>query len=390
MMRSMTRSRAVLGCCLFFIAALAHADWPLFRGNPLQTGVAKTTLPDKLEIRWKVDLKKGIESTAAIVKDTLYVGCFDGHLHAFDLATGKPKWKAKLGSTKAPPSVYRDKVFVGDEDGMFYCVEAATGKKLWDFETGGEITGGANFFDDQVIFGSHDGMLYCLPMTAMERLGKLKSDGPFCAGIGGLASLPTIVWSIKTEGPVNGSAVVANGQTFVAGCDSHLHIIDVAQGKTLAKIELSGQAAATAAVIGDKLYVGNMNSEMQSLDLKKKDVLWSFAPKRAQPFFSSAAVTDQFVVAGSRDRFVHAVDRIKGELAWSFAADGKVDCSPVIVGQRVYFGSTGGTFFVVDLANGKSVQSLALEGQITASPAVAHGCLVIGTRDGWLYCLGKK
>ena len=49
------------------------ADWPLFRGDPLQTGVAKGALPDKLEIRWKVDLKKGIESTAAIVKDTVYV-----------------------------------------------------------------------------------------------------------------------------------------------------------------------------------------------------------------------------------------------------------------------------------------------------------------------------
>src|SRR5205809_7150583 len=82
----------------------ADADWPLFRGDPLQTGVAKSTLPDKLEIRWKVDLKKGIESTAAIVKDTVYVGCYDEHLHAYDLATGKLRWKTKLGPIKAPPS----------------------------------------------------------------------------------------------------------------------------------------------------------------------------------------------------------------------------------------------------------------------------------------------
>jgi len=27
---------------------------------------------------------------------------------------------------------------------------------------------------------------------------------------------------------------------------------------------------------------------------------------------------------------------------------------------------------------------------ITASPAVAHNCLVIGTSDGFVYCLGKK
>src|SRR6185369_1040867 len=69
------------------------SEWPLFRGDPLQTGVASSTLPDKLEIRWKLQLKKGIESTAAIVKDTVYVGCFDDHLYAIDLMTGKEKWK---------------------------------------------------------------------------------------------------------------------------------------------------------------------------------------------------------------------------------------------------------------------------------------------------------
>jgi outer membrane protein assembly factor BamB len=401
----MVRSFAIFLCCVLLVAVpsvpvrtstlqLAPAvegDWPLFRGDPLQTGVARTTLPDRLEVRWKVDLKKGIESTAAIVKDTVYVGCYDEYLHAFDLRTGKPKWKAKLGPIKAPPSVYRDMVFVGDEDGMFHCVEAATGKKLWEFETDSEITGGANFDGDHVIFGSHDASLYCLSIKDMQRNWTVRGDLTARAVLGSAISLVALpAWRVKTEGPVNGSAVIANGQTFVAGCDSHLHIIDVLKGKTLAKIELSGQAAATVAVVGDKLYVGNMNSEMQGLDLTKRTVQWSYAPKRAQPFFSSAAVTDQYVVVGGRDRLVHALDRLKGETAWTFAADDRVDSSPVIVGKRVYFGSTSGTFYVVDLVKGKEVQSLTLGQRITASPAVAHGCVVIGTTDGLLYCLGKK
>jgi outer membrane protein assembly factor BamB len=129
---------------------------------------------------------------------------------------------------------------------------------------------------------------------------------------------------------------------------------------------------------------------MQGIDLTKKDVEWSYTPKRAQPFYSSPAVTQKLVVAGSRDRQVHAMDRAKGDLAWSFAADGRVDSSPVIVGKRVYFGSTSGTLYVVDLAKGGEVQSFGLGQGITASPAVARGCLVIGTTDGLLYCLGKK
>ena len=96
----MLRALAMLLCCaLLFSLPTAQnrpvraqppavdADWPLFRGNALQTGVAPGTLPDKLEIRWKIDLKKGIESTAAIVKDTVYVGCYDDHLYALDSNT---------------------------------------------------------------------------------------------------------------------------------------------------------------------------------------------------------------------------------------------------------------------------------------------------------------
>jgi outer membrane protein assembly factor BamB len=375
------------------VALQAESDWPLFRGDPLQTGVAHTTLPDKLDIRWKVDLKKGIESTAAIVKDTVYVGCFDEHLYAFDLATGKQKWKTRLGSIKAAPSYHEGMLFVGDEDGIFYCVDAATGTRLWYFETGGEITAGANFSGNNVLFGSHDSTLYCIALKPLAPLGTLRMNGSAAAAFGGILEAlpqPKPLWKVKTEGPVNGAPLVANGQTFVAGCDSHLHIIDVVKGQELAKIELSGQAAATAAVFSNNLYVGNMNSEMQGLDLKKQNVTWSYAPKRAQPFYSSAAVTDNLVVVGCRDRYVHAMHRVKGDKAWSFQATGRVDSSPVIVGRRVYVGSSSGTLHVLDLQTGKETQSLELGQGVLASPAAAHGSLVIGTTDGLLYCLGKK
>src|SRR5438876_654449 len=46
--------------------AKADTDWPIFRGNPLQTGVAGAPLPDKLTIRWKFKAKDAVEGSAAI------------------------------------------------------------------------------------------------------------------------------------------------------------------------------------------------------------------------------------------------------------------------------------------------------------------------------------
>jgi outer membrane protein assembly factor BamB len=353
-------------CVLCVFVVNAFADWPIFRGNALQNGVADTPLPDKLEILWKTKVKDSIESTAAIVGETVYFGSFDEHLYAVSLTDGKEKWKYKAGPIKAAPSVYKNAVYVGDEEGMFHCVDMKTGTRRWTFETGGEITSGANFTGDRVLVGSHDSTLYCLTLE-----GKL-------------------AWKFKTEGPVNGSPVVAKNLTFVAGCDSNLHVVDVAQGKELAKIDLDGQAGATAAVVGQQLYVGTMANQVKAVDLVKNDILWTYEPNRAQPFYASAAVTDNLVIVGGRDKLVHALDRAKGTATWTFATKGRVDSSPVVVGNRVYVGSMDGHLYVLDADKGTELQRLDLGQAIVAGPAVASNRLVIGTTDGSLYCLGKK
>jgi outer membrane protein assembly factor BamB len=124
--------------------------------------------------------------------------------------------------------------------------------------------------------------------------------------------------------------------------------------------------------------------------LQRKDVLWTYEPKRAQPFYGSAAVADKLVIVGNRDKYIHALDRENGAIAWTFATKGRVDSSPVIAAGRVYVGSSDGSLYVLDLAKGTELQKLDLGRGIVASPAVAHNCLVIGTTDGILYCLGKQ
>lgn len=345
------------------------ADWPLFRDNPLQTGVATSSLPDTLEIRWKFETKDAIEGTAAIAGDMVYVGSYDGNLYALDLATGRQKWAYHAVPIKAPVSVHAGAVYVGDADGDFHCVDAASGKKRWVFKTDSEIASGANFTRDHVLFGSGDENLYCLT----QKDGKLS-------------------WKFNVAGgPVLGTPVVAGDRTFAAGCDSMLHVLDLAQGKELTSVELGGQVGAGAAVIGEVLYVGTMTTEFLAVDWKKGQVLWRFeSAKGSQPFFASAAATDTLIIAGSRDRRVYGLDRKTGKEVWSFPTGGRVDSSPVVAGSRVYVGSLDGRLYVLDLKTGRELQKINLRGAIYGSPAVGGRCLVIGTEKGTVYCLGSK
>jgi outer membrane protein assembly factor BamB len=365
------QTRTIVGTLVFaFLATIAPAaDWPTFRGNPLQTGATSDKLPDKLEILWKFETKDGVESTAAIVKGVVYVGSYDENLYAINLASGKEKWRFKAGPIKSAVAVRDGKVYVGNIDGEFHCVDAATGKKDWTFKTDGEISSGANFAGDNILFGSADEHLYCVSKAGKE------------------------VWKYRVPGgPVNGSPVVVGERTFAAGCDSNLHVLDLAKGKQLAKLDLGSQIGASAGVVGDHLYVGTISSnQVLAINWKKAEIDWKFeAPRAPSAFYASVAVTDKFVLAGSRDRRVWAIDRKTGQEAWSFPTEKRVDSSPVVAGQRVLAGSMDGKLYVLDLAKGTLVQKIDLESAITASPAVGEGRVVIGTEKGIVYCLGEK
>ena len=111
-------------------AATATRDWPLFRGDPLSSGVARTTLPDQPELLWKYEVKDGaFDSTAAIADGVVYIGDLDGKLYAIDLVSGKEIWSQKFeAGFIASPAVKNGFLYLGDMDGKCYCIDAKTGK----------------------------------------------------------------------------------------------------------------------------------------------------------------------------------------------------------------------------------------------------------------------
>jgi outer membrane protein assembly factor BamB len=136
-----------------------------------------------------------------------------------------------------------------------------------------------------------------------------------------------------------------------------------------------------------------MTNQVVAVDWKKLKRVWAFeAPRRQQPFYASAAVAGPVVVSASRDKKVYAIHRDTGKEAWNFAAEGQVDASPVVVGERVYVGclSDEGHFYVLDLKTGRKLQQLELGAAVGGSAGVGPDCIVVGTDRGMVFCLGAK
>jgi eukaryotic-like serine/threonine-protein kinase len=360
----------------FFAAWPARAQvaarpdaWPGFRGSPALSGVASAPLPAGLKLRWSFQAKDSIESSAAIVAGTVYVGSMDSSLYAVELATGKLKWRyATPGPVEeSSPGVCDGLVCVGDLSGVLHAVDTATGKVRWTFKAGDEIKSSPNCADGRVYFGSYDQNLYCLSATT-----------------------GALIWKYQTEGPVHCTPSIDQGRVYISGCDENFRAIDAATGTQMFALPLGAYTGASAAIRNDQAFVGTFGNEVLGIDLKRRAKRWTYEhPTRHFPFYSSAALSGDRVVLGGRDKYVHCLATATGKSLWTFLTRSRVESSPLIAGDRVFVGSNDGVLYGLDLATGKKLWEFTAGAPLSASPSAAEGALVIGSQDGVLYCFGN-
>jgi len=361
---------------LLFILSLAVAvmaqdtpadNWAQFRGNHSLTGVSQSNVPTSLKPLWTYEAGDAIESSAAIVGGTVFVGSQKGELVALSLENGSVYWKFPTGSPigESSPAYANGVVYIGDLGGWLNALNASDGRKLWAFKAGGEIKSSPVVVGDRVLIGSYDETLYCLS-----------------------ARNGSVLWKVRTNGPVHSTPSIADGLAFIAGCDELFRAIRISDGKEMFNVSSGAYTGASPALRDGLAFYGTFNNEVLGVNLAERKIVWSYEhPQRKFPFYSSAAVTSTRVVLGGRDKLVHGLTPA-GKGVWTFATLSRVESSPAIAGGRVYVGSNDGRFYVLSLNDGAKLWEFNAGAALSASPAIANGRIVIGSQDGRLYCFG--
>jgi outer membrane protein assembly factor BamB len=342
-------------------------NWSQFRGNHQLTGVSQSNVPNELKQLWTYEAGESIESSAAIVGGTVFVGSQKGELTALSLQNGSVYWKFSTGSPigESSPAYGNGVVYIGDLGGWLNALNATDGKKLWAFKAGAEIKSSPVVVGDRVLIGSYDEHLYCLSAQ----------DGE-------------VLWKFKTNGPVHSTPGITDGMAFIAGCDEMFRAIRISDGKEVFNVTSGAYTGASPALRSGSAYYGTFDNEVLSVNLGKREIAWRYEhPQRKFPYYSSAAVTASRVVLGGRDKLVHGLT-LDGKSVWTFTTRSRVESSPAISGERVFVGSNDGRFYVLGLNNGAKLWEFNAGAPLSASPAIANGRIVIGSQDGRLYCFG--
>lgn len=352
------------------LAAVCQADWVQFRGAPQLTGVTTASPPQTPRVLWTYEAGDAIESSAAIVGGSVYVGVGNGDVISLDLQTGKLKWKYKSGEGigESSPAVHNGVVYIGDLLGTIHAINAADGKAKWTLKTGGEIKSSAVIAGGKMLIGSYDGNLYAVDIA----------KGQFA-------------WQYKTNAQVHATPSVIEGLAFISGCDGILRAIRISDGEQAYQVEIGSYTGASPAIEGQFAYFGTFDNEVMGVSLQRRRILWRYEnPQRKFPFYATAAVWSGKVFAGGRDKVMHALDAKTGKEVWGFTTKARIDSSPVVTQDgRLFFGSNDGTFYVLDANSGKEVWKFTAGAPISASPAMDGEKIVISAQDGRIYCLGK-
>jgi glucose dehydrogenase len=342
-------------------------NWSQFRGNHSLTGISMSTVPPQLKHLWTYEAGDSIDSSAAIVGGTVFVGSQKGELAALNLENGAVYWKYSTGAPigESSPAFSSGVVYIGDLAGVLHAVNASNGSRLWTAKVGNEIKSSPVVVGDRVLIGSYDQNLYCL---------STKSGA--------------VIWKFRTEGPVHSTPGVSGGLAFIAGCDEVFRGVRISDGKEMFSVSSGAYTGASPALRGGAAYYGTFNNEVLMVSLKDHQIGWRYQhPQRQFPFYSSAAVLANRVVIGGRDKLVHCLSST-GKRVWTFATRARVESSPAIASGRVFIGSNDGRFYVLNLNTGAKLWEFNAGAALASSPAVANGRIVIGSQDGRLYCFG--
>ncbi len=199
-------------------------------------------------------------------------------------------------------------------------------------------------------------------------------------------------WQYETGDQLQCGATLAQDQTFLGGCDAHLHIVDVKSGKSLGEpLPIDAPTGSTPSVLGDRVFVPTYAGEIFCFKLPSYEVLWRFKDaKLADEFKNSVAVADGLAIAASRNKRVFAIDITSGKVAWEQTLQKRCDASPVIAAGSVVIASADGRITLFDLKTGQQQWMFEVKPSFIAAPAVGAGKLVVANDRGTIFCFGKK
>jgi outer membrane protein assembly factor BamB len=378
----------------------------MFHHDLTHSGYSTSTAPKTNQTLWTYNTSGYVDSSPAVVNDTVYVGSNDDNVYALNATTGALAWKYKTsGGVDSSPAVAGGVVYIGSEDDNVYALNATTGALVWKYTTGGEVESSPAVVGGVVYVGSDDDNVYALNASTGALAWNYTTYTPvysapavanglvYASEYHGItyalnASTGTLVWNYTAfattasppfQGWINTSPVVAGGIIFVIAwypaptgfCN--IFALNASTGALMWWNECADLGQSSLAVAGGVIFIGTTTNipfaygYVLAFNASTGGLLWYYTNRVSWYTFYSPSVAGGVVFMGGYNKFF-ALNASTGALVWSYATGGAVESSPAVADGVVYVGSEDGNVYAFG-----SVHDVAVTSVVPSKTVVGRG-----------------
>nr|CAD7457697.1 unnamed protein product [Timema tahoe] len=288
----------------------------------------------KLDIRWKFDLRKCVDSSPAIAQYTRGRGVTVIGSHSHKLVSLDNETGTLINLTELPDRIESSVCIipsghagiVGCYNGSVYCVHLSLGDVLWEFPTRGMVKSSPTLCREgsAVVVGSYDQSLYCLTVQDGTMLWSVKPgegsifSSPCASSIthmvfvgtldGTCAALSeldgSLVWASQLETPVFSSPALLSADTQVLFVEvaGTLHCFSVLDGTKIWNMNIAGNIFSSPCVVSatvdnglkEMILLGCHNKSIYCLHEDGDKIAIKWTKELDSPIFSTSC-TSSFI-----------------------------------------------------------------------------------------------
>ncbi|MFN3517477.1 MAG: PQQ-binding-like beta-propeller repeat protein [Novosphingobium sp.] len=362
--------------------AAENAEWPQAGGTASKSygNLALAANPTRV---WSAQIagsskKQRLAASPVVGGGTLFAMDTAGVLHAFDAATGAPRWKQTFqikgdGATSVygGGASYSDgQVFVTTGIGEVAALDAGTGKVLWKVKPAGPLRGSPTIALNAVYVMTQANQLIALSATdGTQQWSRAASVGQ--TGVFGVAA-PAVGQSTVIAGFSTGELIAyryENGRELWSDA--------------LARTSLSTTVGVLTDIDADpiidrgRVFALGQGGRMAAYELVTGQRIWEL----------NLAVAGDWIFTLTDDSRLICIARSSGKVRWltqlpSFRNQEKKKgpifwSGPVLAGDNLWFVNSEGQIYAAAVGDGQPVLKAELRQPVTLAPIVAGSTLYI-------------
>ena len=269
-------------------------------------------------LEWSFDGLASISGPPVVVDGVLYAGA--SSVYALDVATGKVRWRHKVGDRVVWPLAVDDGIVAAlASDSHFYLLDAYNGTRLLTFPFWFKPIGGPVISDQTVVFSGANGNVQAMALHG--------TDIPFEKALRWWKT-KFYLWDIRSSPP------------------------PVPRGYLWQQRQLGGEAAHLVGGDSQRVYLTIDDPEaggrVVALDGLTGELVWEVGSDSR--FAAGATLLGSVVIVGTEEGKVYGIDAGSGRILWEILVEGPVSAAPAVMSELLLVPSSNGKLYAVDVS----------------------------------------